>query len=125
MRCTFDVEYDIETDEKVYADKIQIPPMLIQPVVENVFKHAFDQNTEKGILNLTLEFKDQYISCTVRDNGCGFSNTNSERTHSGSNITQKRLKMICEKMMIRYNYQIQNNENSGTSVTFNIPFKSE
>jgi sensor histidine kinase YesM len=50
-----------------------IPSMLIQPIVENAFKHAF---TEKDkVYNLEISFKNtlntDYIKCSIKDNGVG------------------------------------------------------
>ncbi len=64
----FDFEIQIELDD---PDFTFIPPMLLQPYIENSIVHGFKQIHYQGKLELTIkEFADTII-CTIRDNGIG------------------------------------------------------
>ncbi|MDF1699422.1 MAG: histidine kinase [Saprospiraceae bacterium] len=65
-------EYHIETDEKLDLES-KIPPMIIQPFVENAINHGlYHLKGRKGILHLTFESTpDHQIKITITDNGIG------------------------------------------------------
>jgi len=46
---------------------IQLPPMLIIPLVENVFKHGIDKRKEDNFIDLSIEDKEHYLVVTVRN----------------------------------------------------------
>lgn len=98
-------KYQINTND-LEVDLLSIPPMLIQPFVENAIEHGF-----KGI---------DYIG-KITDNGVGLSATNNKENHrSASTLLIKSLL----KNMINQEVTIKNNTNGkGTIVVFNIPFK--
>jgi len=125
MRCTFPVDYAFDIDPEIDQNKTMLPPMLIQPVVENVFKHAFVDPGNGCSLTIRLLKRKGYLECSIIDNGSGYQSKKSERAKSGSNITQMRLELICEKTGVDNDYKISENlaDGSGTIVTFRIPFK--
>lgn len=51
--------------------EVQIPKMLIQPVVENSFKHGHMQNRPNGFILVVAEYDKDSLVLTVADNGCG------------------------------------------------------
>ena len=113
-------EYQINTND-IEIDFLSIPPMLIQPFVENSIKHGFKNIDYKGIITIDLSEKGKYIFCKITDNGQGLSNSNKKNNHhSASTLLIKKLL----KNMINQKVTIENNKNGrGTSVWFNIPFK--
>jgi hypothetical protein len=72
LRQGEDFVYEINVDKTLEEEVFLIPSMLIQPIVENAFKHAFIENDE---YHLRIDFKaikaGDYIKCTVTDNGVG------------------------------------------------------
>jgi len=75
---------------------VKIPPMFIQPLVENAILHGLNSKKGERKINIKFEDNDAYIMCLVRDNGVGRSEntTAKSRINSGLIITQKRLKSI-------------------------------
>ncbi|CAM1357039.1 sensor histidine kinase [Tenacibaculum halocynthiae] len=73
-----------------------IPPMLLQPIVENVFKHAFDNNSENPILTIDFNQKNNFLICNIIDNGIGFnSNFNIAKHQSkGIKLVKERLQLL-------------------------------
>lgn len=96
--------YSIKVDKNIEPEKLQIPPLLIQPYVENAIWH--------GIMNMDYDFKGQvhiHISrhenmliCTVEDNGIGRQKAmelisqrqGPKRKSMGMQITKDRIDMI-------------------------------
>ena len=65
-------DYDIEIDPAIEMDYIKIPPMLLQPFVENSIKHGLRYLKErKGNIHVSFKEVGNYIECTVVDNGIG------------------------------------------------------
>lgn len=109
----------------------EIPPMFIQPLVENSIVHGF--NNKKKLKRIRIELKEdaEKIVCIVTDNGIGINsmlNKKSKHKNSGLVITRKRLQSIWnnheENMKIRIEDLNDMDENQhGTRVTINLPRK--
>lgn len=57
---------------KTYMDdKLKIPPLIIQPLVENAIRHGLKDTTEGGRVSVLVEEKPDMIRVEVSDNGCG------------------------------------------------------
>lgn len=105
------VEYDTP-----YVN-FKIPPLTLQPIVENCVKHGLDLDSDPlNILILTRETKSGNV-IIVEDNGVGFDLDDSRENFALKNI-QKRLEMFCEG-----NLSIYPREGGGTVVKILIPFK--
>ena len=112
-------DYQINTND-LEIDLLSIPPMLMQPFVENAIEHGFKNIDYKGLITINLSEKENVIFCKITDNGLGLQTTNSKKGHvSASTLLIKKLL----KNMINQEVTIQNNKDKGTSVWFNIPFK--
>lgn len=122
------------TIEENLPDTWLIPPMLIQPFVENAIKHGFKNlpDEEKGFLKITLNLLNKALHCTVEDNGSGLKHnplvhppSTSPHQSAGSVITQERLKMACKKTGFTYFFTMYDKKgvnNRGTVVTFLMPY---
>ncbi len=114
-------DYQINTND-LEVDLLSIPPMLIQPFVENAIEHGFKNIDYKGLITINLSENNNFIFCKINDNGLGLKITNSKKKHvSASTLLIKKLL----KNMTNQEVTIQNNVGeNGTSVWFNIPFKN-
>ncbi|WP_413533669.1 histidine kinase [Empedobacter brevis] len=86
--------FEIELDDQLDIYKIKIPPMLIQPIIENAFVHAFDKNNLEPKIKLTLLLENNYLQLIIEDNGNG-SNRN---TKTSKIYESKALKIIEERL---------------------------
>ncbi len=64
-------DYEIKMDESINADSIEIPPMLIQPYIENAVWHGLRYKTEKGKLLLHFYKQNGSLVAEVTDDGIG------------------------------------------------------
>ncbi len=70
------IKYTVYLDEKIDVDDLELPSLLIQPVIENCFEHAFtDQITEPKI-DLRIDLVGAFIIISIEDNGIGISREN-------------------------------------------------
>ncbi|AEA44366.1 ligand-binding sensor domain-containing protein [Fluviicola taffensis] len=98
-------EYEIIADLETELNFIQIPPMLIQPFVENAIKHGFKYDvTDSRTGKITCLFQEvnDGITCVIRDNGIGreAAGKNQEASNEpqhisrGFNVTKERLDLL-------------------------------
>ncbi|MCE3227298.1 MAG: putative Signal transduction histidine kinase, LytS [Bacteroidetes bacterium] len=98
------IKFGYEIPEE--TDAILVPPMMIQPFIENAFKHAGLQNVENAFIHLRIEEKDKLLTIEITDNGKGIENKNIIQTSHALSIISSRLKILFEaqKMQMKEEY---------------------
>ena len=92
-------EFNVVIDENLDPNEKLLPPLMIQPFLENAIIHGFKNIMHKGIINVTFELvEDSILKCTVDDNGIGRVsasqiNSQKESYHKSTalHVTQERL----------------------------------
>jgi LytS/YehU family sensor histidine kinase len=82
------VEYDI--DSKTLDQ--QVPPMMLQTLVENAIKHGISKQVKGGVVKIISDFKDSYHELAVQNTG--YLNGGSSRGGFGLSSTQDRLNLL-------------------------------
>ncbi len=101
-------------------DFIYIPPMLIQPFIENSIEHGImGMQNKLGEIHLKMTLKEKTIACSIDDNGNG-SKTDKKNTRiSSTQLINNYLKKTVNKGV-----EIKNKTHTnGVIVTFEIPYK--
>jgi sensor histidine kinase YesM len=104
--------------------KVQIPPMILQPLVENSVKYGIAPKDDGGTIILTVKRFNNMIFFEVKDDGLG---SNAQKVMDGSSSgvglrnTDQRLKSIFGPDS---GLRIRSNE-WGYSVSFFIPYENE
>jgi tetratricopeptide (TPR) repeat protein len=91
----FDHEITIEGVSD--PESILIPPMLLQPFVENAILHGFTNQKEKGRINISINKTHSALHCIIEDNGRGFQVTEMNGHHKrplSTVINQERLAIL-------------------------------
>lgn len=126
-------EFELNIEEEVKA--ISVPKMILQPVVENCFKHGFDQHIEKARIQIEAYLEnDNMVLINIKDNGMGPSDDHLEKIRmelfSGISKADRQreaigLKNIYDRLQIYYHNQailsVNRNEEGGFTVTIQIP----
>jgi ligand-binding sensor domain-containing protein len=126
--------YDIQVDKGIDKMNTFIPPMLIQPLIENALYHGIRHlNDREGRVVVKFEKNgDQYIKCTVDDNGIGIKyakqiNQQQNNTYKskGTSITEERLSLLnnFEGLNLRYIDKEELNGGIGTIAELFIALK--
>ena len=135
LRITGRFEYFIDADKTIDAEKIHIPNMMIQPVVENCIRHGIKSlEHRKGFINVHFKMNEGKLTCTVKDNGIGRKNSANESAdlikHKsyGIDIIEKRLKVFEELNDEQMGVEIKDLFNddatpAGTEVILQLPYK--
>ena len=115
--------YTITTQE-IEDDLVSIPPMLLQPFVENSIEHGFSGIDYKGEIKITLSKTIKHLSCVIEDNGVGLLENNNPDKQSASFqlISDFIFKTTKTKISVIDKKTIQNLD-SGTRIEFLIPYK--
>lgn len=134
IRFEHDFSFKIHVSEKVDADYVSLPPMLIQPLVENSMKHGLlhKKGNKRIDIYFDIDNEETLLQCTIEDNGIGRKaaetinkNRISHQSFSTS-ATEKRLKLLNAKTSadISIQYEDKYDEDGqalGTVVRLQIP----
>jgi ligand-binding sensor domain-containing protein len=72
LRFNHKFEYKANIDRELLQDNYRVPPMLIQPFVENAIVHGLANSDKSGLLlQVSVELRQDYIAYIVEDNGVG------------------------------------------------------
>jgi two-component system sensor histidine kinase YesM len=124
---------DIDTDEAVLD--IAVPKMILQPIVENIFKHGFAEGIREAVITVSCYLDEQgRLVLAVKDNGKGIPGDRLEEiaaglTHSGKAeheeiglynvLARLRLQLSGEAQLL-----LRSSEGQGVTVTLLIPLDS-
>ena len=96
--------FEIKVDPDIDTSSTLIPPMLIQPYVENAIWHGLmhKKDGEDGKVEITISRKDESLYCTIHDNGIGREKATALKAQKpgnrkrsmGMQITKDRIEMI-------------------------------
>lgn len=98
-----DFEFHIEVEPGM--GELEVPRLIVQPLIENVILHAFANHTEFGVIEVRCWSKDGVNHVTVEDNGAGHDPaiiesirrkvyTNNEEVESGLKNVHQRLRLL-------------------------------
>ncbi len=126
-------DYHISCDPTISQEKVFVPPMLMQPFLENAIKHGFSGKKEGGHIDIKVDKIDQQIQFTIKDNGVGIdSQTQNIHKHNSRSIqiTKDRLEVLNKKLrknivLVVEDVSKKNQDTKGTRVTFRLPIISD
>ena len=122
-------DYEILIDENINKDSVHVPPMLIQPYIENAVWHGLRYREGKGFLSVQIKGTEHEIVVEISDNGIGRRRSAELKTENQKKQQSTGLKNIRERLGIlndvyKCDYRIHIEDlpaDSGTRVTLHIP----
>jgi len=125
MRFANLFDYQISINQ-LEAENILIPPMLIQPFVENAIEHGFRNIAYHGSLAITFAAANNQLLITVDDNGCGVSAKAAVQTKKSlaQVILKERLDVLFNSANQQAGFQLEDKSEKGgrgVMVKINIP----
>lgn len=117
--------YEIENNITDPPNKVLIPPMLIQPFVENALWHGLKNIPHEGHIKISFRKIKEMVIVEVSDNGNGIDHKKDSGSYKsfGSSLTQKRLELINtykENVIVYSRLHPENTSFPGTIVTISI-----
>jgi tetratricopeptide (TPR) repeat protein len=124
-------DYTITMDEAINKEAIEIPPMLIQPYIENAVWHGLRYKESKGFLSVNFRMENGILLVEIKDDGIGRKKsaelkTDNQKKHESTGLKniRERLGIINKVYKSNYKVEITDLENgTGTIVTLYVPVK--
>jgi len=126
MRFGDRLEFEILIDESIDKEMTKLPPMLLQPFVENAIIHGLTPKKDGGFIAISFNSKNEhFLHCTIEDNGIGRNKSQVKEHNSlGTDIVSKRLSILTnnrENHIIYTDKKDPSGESTGTKVELKIP----
>lgn len=122
--------FDFEVEEGILPSQTYIPPMLIQPFLENAVWHGLSQDGE-----IRMYFRSNggaALSCQITDEGAGRLEKSDydlskfvKKSSLGINLMRERFSNLRELRGLEAEFEIQELEGGGRKVVLKIPFEAE
>ena len=125
-------DYELNVSDAVNLNEVRLPPLILQPFVENAIWHGLLHLDDVGKLKIEILNSENGVQCIIDDNGIGRASamkikTKSATSHKshGIRITEKRLSLNNELNKIGANVLIEDKVDdrgkaTGTRVTINL-----
>lgn len=115
----FEDKIRLETD--IAVEDFLIPPLILQPIVENAIRHGIIPKDSGGTITLKTFVSDGNICIVIADDGVGFR---KEALEKSTSVALKNVRFRLQHM-IGGTMQIESRVGEGTTVTITIPWKEE
>ncbi|MEX0272805.1 MAG: tetratricopeptide repeat protein [Flavobacteriaceae bacterium] len=109
------LEWKIQIDPNIDGQVAQIPPMLLQPLVENAIEHGFKNKKGTGHITIAINNTENAICYHIQDNGKGIEPKARDNKAHSLDILKKRLRLLGNKD--EETFEIHSTE-QGTTVKF-------
>ncbi len=102
LRFEDKLDYSIQVEQGLPLNRLNVPPMILQPFIENAFIHGIAPKEGKGHIALAFRIEHNQLICTITDNGIGRKASAamkliSVQRSSGINITRERIALLNKK----------------------------
>lgn len=135
LRLNHSFDFTIITDDFSDLDAISIPPMLIQPFVENSIWHGLNNRGAGGMINIRVVRDREMLKCTIEDNGFDKSEKPGhdlslmvKKTSLGMSLIHERLEVVNALYNVKAGFVMsdvfdQENNKCGKKVELHLPYE--
>jgi tetratricopeptide (TPR) repeat protein len=128
LRMNNKFDYQIDVDEDIDQENTLIPPLILQPFVENSIWHGISKKQDNGKIWIHIKKEGNMITCIVEDNGIGMHESANSRTEEdilhrkslGMKITNARIDIINKLKKSRAVVTLSDLE-GGTKIEVKLP----
>jgi tetratricopeptide (TPR) repeat protein len=127
LRFSDKFDYELDVDESINLEDVDIPPMLVQPYIENAIWHGLRYLDKKGFLKVKIVREKFNLVWTITDNGIGRDASESFKTQNqkmGSSTGMKNIQQRIEILNLMHGLELSseiNDLDKGTQVIIKIP----
>lgn len=130
MRFESKFDFNFTVDPSIDIDAFQIPPLLLQPFVENAVWHGLRYLDTKGLLNISFTQEGNQLKIVISDNGIGREKstaikTSNQKKHKskGVSLIKRRIHISNQLTPVYINWSIVDKHPQGTIVTLYLSKK--
>lgn len=112
----FSFNYEISIEDKVDVNTVEIPSLLLQPLVENAIKHGIARLKQDGKLVIAIKRENNNLVITITDNGKGFDTGLQQPGKFGIALTRERIALLNKTLKGQTVVLDINSNKTGTAV---------
>lgn len=123
LRVQRSFEFQIITHALLDIESICIPPMMIQPFVENSIWHGLNNTGSGGQINITINVNNDLLQCIIEDNGKRDQKKTEpvltstiKKTSMGMALIKDRLAVVSKIYDVKAEFRIEDRKNDPTPV---------
>lgn len=94
------LQFEISIDQNIDPDYEQVPPMLFQPLLENAIKHGIFNRKEGGFVKTHFALENNYLTCTIEDNGVGRKAARLIQQHKKTPVTGRGILLVKDRLKL-------------------------
>jgi LytS/YehU family sensor histidine kinase len=127
LRFSDKFDYELDVDESINLEDVDIPPMLVQPYIENAIWHGLRYLDKKGFLKVKIVREKFNLVWTITDNGIGRKASEEIKTQNqkmGSSTGMKNIQQRIQILNVMHGLELSSEINDlemGTQVIIKIP----
>lgn len=132
LRFRDDFGFDLRVDPRIKPNQVWVPPLILQPYVENAIVHGLAPKKDNKVLRVMVIMNQSHLEFVVRDNGVGrnFSKNiskemNPSHKSMAMELTRRRIELMdtdnVDKPKITITDLTENDKPNGTEVRFTLP----
>jgi LytS/YehU family sensor histidine kinase len=126
MKARFSDSVRVDVKVETNAQNVMVPSLLLQPIVENSFRHGMAQRPDGGLIEISGCVQNGAVRLIVSDNGPGIKDEISEARSRGFGLsnTVQRLEQLYGT---HYRFELRNKsetDGGGLEVLIEIPSRS-
>ncbi len=133
IRLKKEIEFDVTLDNIVEPCRIRIPPLVLQPFIENAIWHGLVLKQGVKRISIRIEKEPSFIQLTIIDNGIGRKTALKnkaarlvEKESLGIDLSRERIEAYVKHLKNDFSIEfrdLQNEEPTGTKVIIRIPLQ--
>lgn len=135
LRTDHSFDYSIHVDPSIDASQVEIPPLLIQPFVENSIWHGLNHRGKGGEIRINITLENNMLRCVIEDNGRegglkeSFDLSHAvKKTSLGMALIHDRLEVVNHLYKVKAEYALadqlnEKNEKEGKRVVLKLPYE--
>ncbi len=108
-KLRFEIDFSVDVADNVDCYSIFVPPLLLQPIVENAILHGLVHKNSDRQLKIAVSLNSQNICITIEDNGIGRKASNGLKKNGngkGLDFCRERLELLSNKDDLSYQMDI-------------------
>ncbi|SEN04469.1 Tetratricopeptide repeat-containing protein [Mucilaginibacter gossypiicola] len=125
IRLNNKFSFSLQVDDGINEEDVLVPPLILQPFVENSIWHGLAPKKENGKIVIAVNSEQHLLRLTVTDDGVGRSNSENKQKRSlGVKITADRLALLNTFADNRMGIRIVDLD-KGTRVEITLPYRTD
>jgi sensor histidine kinase YesM len=128
MRVNGGFSYKVKVDKKIGMDMIKVPPLFLQPFIENAIWHGIMKKEGEKTIKLSIKEDEGDVLCIIEDNGIGINKAKElahmtqRRKFFGAKATENRIRMLYQNKDVHIvTKDISTKTQTGTQVSIRFP----